>query len=200
MELGFSNVSRLPRIVYVAKEGGSLWHFWSVEKQEIEPILANSISGYLRRLEVVATTSEKYGVSDKLRIHLEAGKENFVLQSGIDSWFSKSLLRNLGCLTRQQLLNWIAIEPYTPDQGSKVIFARVYDSQNQRIYSGEKYPYEKDKKGNVVDSLDYRKIILEIQSRLPVVAADEFSELIELAERDNTTGEVLVISPSDIVF
>ncbi|MGL5075083.1 MAG: hypothetical protein ACRDBG_04495 [Waterburya sp.] len=202
MELGFSSVSRQPRIIYIAKERGSLWHFWSTKKQDIEPIKATSIAGYLRNLEVVPTTSEKYGTSDKLQIHLDVGDRNYILQSGISSWFAKSLIRNLGCLSREQLLKWIAIEPYSTDNTSKVIFSRVYDSHNRQIYSVDKYPYEKDSKGNSIDTLDYRKIIAEIQSRLPAIAVDDFSSFAESTETtddapsqavlvDRSTGEVI---------
>lgn len=195
-ELGFSNESRQPRIIYIKKEGGSLWHFWDSEKQEIEPIKATSIAGYIRNIEVAATTSEKYGTSDKLRTHLDVGDRTYIVQSGVDSWFSKSLIRNLGCLSREQLLKWVAIEPYNTDNTSNVIFSRVYDCRNQRIYSGDKYPYEKDNKGKSVDNLDYRKIIAEIQSRLPAIAVDDFSSFAaEESSSENTvdraTGEVI---------
>ncbi|MGL4883001.1 MAG: hypothetical protein ACRC8K_18380, partial [Waterburya sp.] len=92
-----------------------MWHFWNAEKQEIEPIEATSIAGYIRSLEVVATTSEKYGTSDKLRLHLDAGDRSYILQSGVESWFSKTLIRALGCLSREQIIKGVAIEPNNKD-------------------------------------------------------------------------------------
>lgn len=208
-ELGFSNVSRQPRIIYIAKNGASLWHFWRIEKQEVEPIDATSISGYLRSIETIVTVSEKYGTSEKLRLLLDVGDRSYYLQSGLDSWFSKTSIRALGCLSKQQLLKSIAIEPYSTDNSSKVIFTRIYDCNNNRIYSGDRYPFKKDSKGNSIDDLDYRKVIAEIKSRLPV--EEEFEDAVaEIASAtpavrpdsvtNPDTGEVEGIDLSELVF
>lgn len=121
LNLGFSNASSYRKIFVKASDDGSLWHFWDADAQRQIPIKENSLTGYLKALKVREYQSN-FGQKNKLQIYLRA-KEDFYIQSGLESWFSKSLLSSLATLNLIQAA--ITIRVKNPPN-SQIVFSNLF--------------------------------------------------------------------------
>lgn len=149
--LGFSDSSIVRKICVKASEDGTLWYFWDNKEGKI-PIKKNSLTGYLKDLKVRRYQSS-FGESDKLHVYMYA-EENFCIQSGLDTWFSKSLLSSLTTLNLIQCAITISVKN---PPNSPIVFANLYIGDNwiQPDYSWKK-----------TSEPDWVAVVESIQSRI----------------------------------
>lgn len=119
--LGFSEAPR-PRYVYCNRSQGCLW-YWLNDGREVMPIQQTALTCLVEKLEFKQV--ERRGKDTwKIHLHVRADRR-YVLESGYDSNFSKSLLSALSVLTPQQLQQPITIEVQAAES-DEVLFCRVY--------------------------------------------------------------------------
>lgn len=89
------------------------------------PIEQQAITGYLHSIEVIQA-EYKNKISDKLNIHLLADRK-YILEAGLETLFSKSVLSAISKLTPQQIKQQtITFQPRQSQQEEKVLFCSVY--------------------------------------------------------------------------
>lgn len=154
-KLGFGS-SPVPTKIFIAKEQNSLWHFWN---QRIEIIESSSITCYLKSIYQKEVKND-FGTSQKLVVNIEADKP-YEIYSGIDTWFSKSILLTLSAASDKELTRIITIEPYSRNN-NKVIFARIYNWQGVQIKSAWEWRNEKGEKRKP----DYQQIFSELKKKI----------------------------------
>lgn len=134
-KLGFGNSPR-PRFVYLNRQYPEcLWYFWKSDKNTYEPILSESITGYLKRIEI--KEGEHRGKEKiKLNLTIACEDQNFVLVIGAETETAKSLLNNLVACAIDFAQTPICIEPKAGDS-ENVLFTNVY-VDGQLIYTGDR--------------------------------------------------------------
>lgn len=132
-QLGFGH-SPKPRYIYANRQYPEcLWYFWDGANKKHEPIQFQALTGIVEKLEV--EEKEFRGKSDhKVNLHIRADR-SYVIQSGLETMFSKGLLYTLSKLTIATFTQpmTIAVEPGDTEQ---VLFSRVYNpATGQVIYA-----------------------------------------------------------------
>jgi hypothetical protein len=197
--LGFGMTLR-PKRVFIGKESGCLWYFWDGEKQQPLVINESSLTGYLRKIEKIELTSE-YGVSEKLIIAIDADN-TYQIQVGFSTWFSKTFLLSIDALDDTQLRSLLTIEP-SSNSNSKVVFCNILDWKANKIYP--KHEWQRDKKGHLIDDIDWDDLVARISARLPLSASHEEHQGMDLednfeAEKDLSLAERIGVEPEALVF
>ncbi|MEA5597069.1 hypothetical protein [Rivularia sp. UHCC 0363] len=95
----------------------------SEENKQI-PIYDKALTGIITGIEVNKKVETSFGETEKTDLHILADKP-YVVRSGSDSYFSKSLLLSLDNLSSEELQHplTIAVEP----GDKKVVFCKVYN-------------------------------------------------------------------------
>ncbi|WP_341528481.1 hypothetical protein WKK05_03815 [Nostoc sp. UHCC 0302] len=107
--------------VYCNRHNKSLWY--TLSNDEPVAITQTALTGYLRELKF--EKSDRNGEEKcKLLISIQADKL-YILESGYDTHFSKSILAAVALLTPQQLYSPVTIQPQAGDKGT-VLFCRVW--------------------------------------------------------------------------
>ncbi|WP_341531506.1 hypothetical protein WKK05_36025 (plasmid) [Nostoc sp. UHCC 0302] len=107
--------------IYCNRHNKSLWYMLS--NNEPVAITQTALTGYLRELKF--EKSDRNGEEKcKLLISIQADKL-YILESGYDTHFSKSILAAVALLTPQQLYSPVTIQPQAGDKGT-VLFCRVW--------------------------------------------------------------------------
>ena len=86
--------SLAPKYLYVGK--GS-WYEWSHDRQEPIMLKQLGLRAYIQGIDLAEQTY-KGKVSSKLLIHMKTDDEDFIIKSGLTSWFSKTILLRLRSL------------------------------------------------------------------------------------------------------
>lgn len=147
--LGF-NEPPTPTYVYVRNEGEYLWYFYDVEKQQATPIHQRALTGTIVDLRLTAKDF-KGKENIKLDVWVNADKL-YVVRSGLETVFSRTMLLALAQLTLEQLRQVVII---SVQAGENCCFGRVY-------INDEPIKTEWDAKADVF------KMIKTIQDRLGV--------------------------------
>ena len=128
VNLGLSTES--PRKwLYVGQEQGTCWYFR--HNNENVPVIENSLTGYLKvaRLE----TKEFKGKSElKLQLTIDAGIK-YVIQSGVNTVFSRGVLLALNLLSEAELLKPITISVRPGNQESIVLGSVAVGGDKVRV-------------------------------------------------------------------
>jgi hypothetical protein len=93
------------KFIYISEESGSPWYFRRND-QNI-PILETAFSGYLQKLEI-AHKEYKGKTEPKLRAHFLA-EQPYIIQSGLQTTFSRGFLLALNLLQTDQLRQLLTI-------------------------------------------------------------------------------------------
>lgn len=110
--------------VYANRSQNCLWYTLKRDSKEVVPIEFNSLTGYVEKLEFKQV--ERRGKETwKVHLHIRADRL-YVIESGYDSNFSKSLICALAILTPEQAKSLITVEVQAADQSEEVLFCRVY--------------------------------------------------------------------------
>ncbi|MEH1884965.1 hypothetical protein [Nostoc sp.] len=127
VKLGFGSVPK-PQYVFVSKESDRCWYMLSDDTKQI-PIYERALTGVITGIEVNKKVETSHGETEKTDLHILADKP-YVIRSGSESYFSKSLLLALDALTSEQLHQplTIAVSP-----GEKtIVFCTIYNPVTYR--------------------------------------------------------------------
>ena len=127
VKLGFGAIPK-PQYVFVSKESDYCWYMLSDDKKHI-PIYDRALTGVITGIEINKKVETSHGEAEKTDLHILADKP-YVIRSGSESYFSKSLLLSLDTLTSEQLCHPLTI---TVSPGDKtIVFCTIYNPVNYR--------------------------------------------------------------------
>lgn len=122
IRLGFGSIPR-SQYIFVSRDADSCWYMLSEEERQI-PIPEKALTGVVTGIECNRKIETKFGEAFKTDLSIMADKP-YVIRSGRDSWFSRSLLQSLDSLTNEQLQRPLTIAVRPGDK--KVVFCEIYD-------------------------------------------------------------------------
>jgi hypothetical protein len=122
VKLGFGSIPK-PQYVFVSKESDHCWYMLSDEQRQI-PIYDRALTGLITGIEVNKTVVTSQGEAKKTDLHILADKP-YVVRSGSESYFWKSLLLSLDVLTDEQLLQPLTIAVSPGDR--TIVFCKIYN-------------------------------------------------------------------------
>ncbi|WGV23397.1 hypothetical protein [Halotia branconii] len=127
VKLGFGAVPR-PQYVFVKKDNDCCWYMLAEDNRRI-PIYERALTGVITEIKVDRQVENTFGTDKKTNLCVLADKP-YIIQSGNDTYFSKSLLLSLDALTFEQLRNPLTIAVSPGD--SNVVFCNIYDPMSYR--------------------------------------------------------------------
>ncbi|MBH8561278.1 hypothetical protein I8748_03645 [Nostoc sp. CENA67] len=127
VKLGFGAIPK-PQYVFVSKESDHCWYMLSDDKKQI-PIYDRALTGVITGIEVNKKVETSHGEAEKTDLHILADKP-YVIRSGSESYFSKSLLLSLDALTAEQLCHPLTIAVSPGDK--TIIFCTIYNPVTYR--------------------------------------------------------------------
>ncbi|WP_096595419.1 hypothetical protein [Calothrix sp. NIES-2098] len=127
VKLGFGSIPK-PQYVFVNRENDYCWYMLAEDKKHI-PIYEKALTGVITAIEVNKKIETSFGESEKTDLYILADKP-YIVRSGSDSYFSKSLLLSLDALTLEQLRHPLTIAVSPGDK--KVVFCNIYDPVSYR--------------------------------------------------------------------
>ncbi|MBD2447284.1 hypothetical protein H6G76_08910 [Nostoc sp. FACHB-152] len=121
VKLGFGSIPK-PQYIFVSKENDHCWYMLSDDGKQI-PIYDRAFTGIITDIEVNKIVETSQGEAKKTDLHILADKP-YIIRSGSDSYFSKSLLLSLDTLSYVQLLEPLTIA-VSPGE-KKIVFCTIY--------------------------------------------------------------------------
>lgn len=121
VKLGFGAIPK-PQYVFVSKEPNHCWYSLSDENKQI-PIYDRALTGVITGIEVDKKVETSHGEKGKTDLYILAEKP-YVIRSGSESYFSKSLLLSLDILTDEQLRHPLTIAVSPGDKA--IVFCTIY--------------------------------------------------------------------------
>lgn len=122
--LGFGPSPR-PIYVYCNRTRDCLWYTLSEDtSRSIQPIAEDALTGIVTKIETVEVTRRGKAV-EKLHVHVKADRK-YILESGVDSNFSRALLHPLSLIPVEKLRMPITIA-VEPGESDEVLFCRIYN-------------------------------------------------------------------------
>ncbi|MCP6761391.1 MAG: hypothetical protein NHB32_22245 [Fischerella sp. CENA71] len=107
----------------MSREADHCWYMLSEEEKHI-PIYDKALTGVITKIECNKIVETKFGKTKKTDLHILA-EQPYIIRSGRDSYFSKSLLLSLDLLTSEQLHQPLTIAVTPGDK--KVVFCTIYN-------------------------------------------------------------------------
>lgn len=136
IKLGFGSVPR-SQYIFVSRDADSCWYMLSADEKQV-PITERALTGVITGIECNRKVETKFGEAYKTDLSIMADKP-YVIRSGRDSWFSKSLLLSLDVLTVEQLQQPLTISVRPGDK--KVVFCEIYDPATFKLIDISKSGY-----------------------------------------------------------
>lgn len=96
------------KYVSIANEGEHLWHTWDKVNKRQVPIYKDVFVGFLKGLEIKELPSDE-GFVYKLNLIFDCGKQTVVLQSGVDTAFSRGAVLAIAQIPASRLKERISI-------------------------------------------------------------------------------------------
>jgi hypothetical protein len=127
IKLGFGSIPK-PQYVFVSKENDHCWYMLSDDTKQI-PIYDRALTGLITGIEVNKKVETSHGEAEKTDLHILADKP-YVVRSGSESYFSKSLLLSLDTLTYEQLSQPLTIAVSPGDK--TIVFCTIYNPVTYR--------------------------------------------------------------------
>lgn len=122
IKLGFGSIPKA-QYIYVNREEDACWYSLS-EDEKIIPIHEKALTGVITAIECNKSIETKFGIANKTDLSIMADKP-YIIRSGRESYFSKSLLLSLDTLSVEQLQNPLTIAVYPGDK--TIVFCKMYD-------------------------------------------------------------------------
>lgn len=107
--------------IYCNRQHGGLWYILNGEPSDVPQ---TALTGYLKELRFENTERRKKETC-KFLITIQAD-QTYILESGYDTHFSKSLLTAIATLTPEQLYSPITLQPTPGTTDESVLFCRVW--------------------------------------------------------------------------
>jgi hypothetical protein len=127
IKLGFGSIPKA-QYIYVNREGDACWYSLS-EDEKIMPIHEKALTGVITGIECNKSVETKFGIANKTDLAILADKP-YIIRSGRESYFSKSLLLSLDALNVEQLQNPLTIAVNPGDK--TIVFCKMYDPATYR--------------------------------------------------------------------
>ncbi|MCF4968255.1 hypothetical protein [Nostoc sp. CMAA1605] len=127
VKLGFGSIPK-PQYVFVSKESDHCWYMLSDDTKPI-PIYDRALTGLITGIECNKKVETSHGESEKTDLHILADKP-YIVRSGSESYFSKSLLLSLDALTHEQLCHPLTIAVSPGDK--TIVFCTIYNPVTYR--------------------------------------------------------------------
>jgi hypothetical protein len=127
VKLGFGSIPK-PQYVFVSKESDHCWYMLSDDTKPI-PIYDRALTGLITGIECNKKVETSHGEAEKTDLHILADKP-YVVRSGSESYFSKSLLLSLDVLTNEQLCQPLTIVVSPGDK--TIVFCTIYNPVTYR--------------------------------------------------------------------
>jgi hypothetical protein len=127
VKLGFGAIPK-PQYIFISKELDHCWYWLSDDKKPM-PIYDRALTGVITGIEVNKKVETSHGEAEKTDMHILADKP-YVIRSGSESYFSKSLLLSLDALNSQQLSHPLTIAVSPGDK--TIVFCTIYDPVTYR--------------------------------------------------------------------
>lgn len=127
VKLGFGSIPK-PQYVFVSKESDHCWYMLSDDTKPI-PIYDRALTGLITGIEVNKKVETSHGEAEKTDLHILADKP-YVVRSGSESYFSKSLLLSIDVLTHEQLCQPLTIAVSPGDK--TIVFCTIYNPVTYR--------------------------------------------------------------------
>lgn len=127
VKLGFGSIPKA-QYVFVSRENDYCWYMLTEDKKHI-PIYERALTGVITGIEIKKQIETSFGEAEKTDLSVFADKP-YIIRSGSDSYFSKSLLLSLDALSPEQLHNPLTIAVSPGDR--KVVFCNIYDPVTYR--------------------------------------------------------------------
>lgn len=108
--------------IFCNRHNGSLWY--TLSNNEVTAIASTALTGYLRELKFEKCERRSKEVY-KLLATIQADR-TYILESGHDTHFTKSILAAIATLTPQQLYSPITLQPTPGTTDENVLFCRVW--------------------------------------------------------------------------
>lgn len=122
IKLGFGSIPKA-QYIYVNREGDACWYSLS-EDEKTMPIHEKALTGVITAIECNKSVETKFGIANKTDLSIMADKP-YIIRSGRESYFSKSLLLSLDALSVEQLQNPLTIAVNPGDK--TIVFCKMYD-------------------------------------------------------------------------
>lgn len=162
MKLGFQQSAKY---IYIGEGEGKLWYHYQDDK--VIPISANSIVCLLIDTNIVERERKNKPVL-KFNLTIDAG-ERYIIESGFNTWFTKTCLAKLNSLDPVALSTPIRLTPYKQD--GDVIFCSVRLG-NDPVKKPEGFSYSDYDDENLIIT-DIQRLKEKINSSLSKVPTDE---------------------------
>jgi hypothetical protein len=122
--LGFSDrPPGAPQWIFVGRQGDSCWYTLDKDSQPV-PITYRALTGWV--VELSLERMERRGrETQKLNITVKSDKGIYILSTGHDTCFAKSLVSSLAILTPEQMRSPITIA-VVPGEDENIVWARLY--------------------------------------------------------------------------
>jgi len=127
VKLGFGSIPK-PQYVFVSKEHDHCWYTLSDDTKPI-PIYDKALTGLITGIEIDKKVETSHGEKEKTDLHILADKP-YVVRSGSESYFAKSLLLSLDVLTCEQLRHPLTIAVSPGDK--TIVFCTIYNPLTYR--------------------------------------------------------------------
>jgi hypothetical protein len=155
-ELGFFDSES--KYIYVGStQPNSPWYFWNKETEQPIPITKSNLKCHITGIEVVLK-EYKSEIKPKLQLHINAN-ENYVIQTGLNTWFAKTLLVRLVAMDQVMLSSRVSIQAQIGED-AKIVFVSVCNAHKEWVKKTENIDY-KD-----LDEVALYELVEKIQSRL----------------------------------
>ncbi|MBD2441612.1 hypothetical protein [Nostoc sp. FACHB-110] len=121
IKLGFGTIPK-PQYIFISKENDHCWYMLTDDGKQM-PIYDRALTGIITEIEVNKTVETSCGEAKKIDLHILADKP-YIIRSGSESYFSKSLLLSLNSLSYEQLLQPLTIAVSPGDKA--IVFCTIY--------------------------------------------------------------------------
>jgi hypothetical protein len=122
VKLGFGAIPK-QQYIFVSRESDYCWYMLSENDKQIA-IYDKALTGVITGIEVEKRVETSFKQTFKTDLYILADKP-YIIRSGSDSYFSKSLLLALDTLTLEQLSQPLTIAVRPGDK--KVVFCEIYN-------------------------------------------------------------------------
>lgn len=135
IRLGFCD-SPYGEFIYANNRQAETWYLWDHQNEKADE-LKPCLRCLIKNLTLFVKPSDEFGNTVKLHVHVDAGRK-YVIEAGIESQFSLSLLNKIAVADKQMLSKPVYIKA---EPAKKTLFGNLYNLTGDSVYVED---YDKD--------------------------------------------------------
>lgn len=162
MNLGF--IETVITNIYVGGDSPTGWYFWDAEAKKESPIPKTAIKCYIKKI-TIKETEFKGKKQEKLILTIEADKP-YNIKSGLETWFSKTLLIRLAQMSLKQFSYPVTIHVKKGNEGEPIVFSTIQDVTGQYVKRPPDFDYKQYKNVNLLKQ-HYLQVLPLIEKAVP---------------------------------